>query len=203
MELISRILAPGIFGAEMKDAGQPVLLAPEEEALVAKAAPKRRRDFALGRSCARAALSRLELDCAAIGRDKNGAPLWPEGVAGSITHTTGYAAALVARLGRFSGVGVDAERIGGVTRNLWPRLFDAEECGHLAGLETEEQMRAATLFFSAKEASHKAWGIKSALVFREIHIAPRGDGFTAIRGAENLQGRYAAEGDLILTAAWR
>ena len=202
MELISRILAPGIFGAEMEDAGQPVLLAPEEEALVAKAAPKRRRDFALGRSCARAALSKLGEDRVAIGRDKNGAPLWPEGVTGSITHTSGYAAALVARLGQFSGVGVDAERLGGVTQNLWPRLFDAEEREYLIGLEAEDQTRAATLFFSAKEASHKAWGIKSALVFREIHIAPRGDGFTATRGTENLQGRYAVAGDLMLTAAW-
>ena len=203
MELISRILAPGIFGAEMEDAGQPVLLAPEEEALVAEAAPKRRRDFALGRSCARAALSKLGEDRVAIGRDKNGAPLWPEGVMGSITHTCGYAAALVARLGQFSGVGVDAERLGGVTQNLWPRLFDAEEREYLIGLEAEDQTRAATLFFSAKEASHKAWGIKSALVFREIHIALTGDGFVAKRGAENLQGRYAVAGDLLLTAAWR
>jgi 4'-phosphopantetheinyl transferase EntD len=139
---------------------------------------------------------------AAIGRDKHGAPLWPDGIVGSISHTTGYAAALVARLGQFSGLGVDTERVGGVTRNLWPRLFDAEECDHLIRLEAEGQKRAATLFFSAKEASHKAWGIRSALVFRDIHIAPRGDGFIATRGSESLKGYYAVEGDLILTAAW-
>src|SRR5436190_22544044 len=49
MDLISRILVPGLFGAQMVDADQPVFLAPQEEALVAKAAPKRRREFALGR----------------------------------------------------------------------------------------------------------------------------------------------------------
>ena len=202
MELISRILAPGVFGAEMKDTGQTIGLFPEEEPLMAKAGQKRRRDFALGRACARSALSKLGQDGVAIGRDQNGAPLWPEGVAGSITHTTGYAAALVARLGQISGIGVDAERIGGVTQNLWPRLFDAEECDYLIGLEAEDQKRAAALFFSAKEASHKAWGIKSALVFQEIHVAPRSGGFIATRGAENLQGRYTVEGDLMLTAAW-
>jgi 4'-phosphopantetheinyl transferase EntD len=202
MELMSRILAPGIFGAEMEDVGQKLCSFPAEEMLMAPWGQKRRRDFTLGRSCARAALSKLGHDSVAIGRDKNGAPLWPEGVVGSITHTTGYAAALVARLGQFSGVGVDMERVGGVTQNLWPRLFDAAECDHLIKLETEGQMRAATLFFSAKEASHKAWGIKSALVFREIHIAPKGDGFVATRGSESLEGHYAVVGDLMLTAAW-
>jgi 4'-phosphopantetheinyl transferase EntD len=182
--------------------GQELGSFPAEEMLMEWWGQKRRRDFTLGRSCARAALSKLGHEGAAIGRDKHGAPLWPDGVVGSISHTTGYAAALVARLGQFSGLGVDTERVGGVTRNLWPRLFDAEECDHLIRLETEGQKRAAALFFSAKEASHKAWGIKSALVFRDIHIAPRGDGFVATRGSENLQGRYAVEGDLILTAAW-
>jgi 4'-phosphopantetheinyl transferase EntD len=202
MALMSRILVPGIFGAEMQDVGQELYPFPAEEMLMETWGQKRRRDFALGRACARAALSKLGYDDVAIGRDKNGAPLWPQGVVGSIAHTTGYGVALVARLGQFSGVGVDAERMGGVTQNLWPRLFDAQECDHLIGLEAEGQKRAATLFFSAKEASHKAWGIKSALVFRDIHIAPRGDGFAATRGSESLEGRYAVEGDLILTAAW-
>lgn len=202
MDLMSRILAPGIFGADIEDTGQPVLLAPEEEALVAKAAPKRRREFALGRSCAHKALAALGHDNAVIGRDVHGAPLWPHQVVGSITHTSGYAAALVADARRFSGVGVDAEQLGGVTPNLWPRLFDAEECRHLIGLDIDGQKRAATLFFSAKEACHKAWGIKSALVFREIHIAPKDDGFVATRRDQNLEGRYAIAGGLIVTAAW-
>jgi len=38
MDLISRILAPGLFGAQMVDADQPAFLAPQEEALVAQAA---------------------------------------------------------------------------------------------------------------------------------------------------------------------
>jgi 4'-phosphopantetheinyl transferase EntD len=202
MDLVSRILAPGIFGAEMEDVGQELALFPAEEMLTDGWGQKRRRDFTLGRACARSALSKLGQDRIAIGRDNNGAPLWPEGVVGSITHTTGYAAALVAPLEQFSGVGVDAERVGGVTQNLWPRLFDREECDHLIGLQAEDRTRMATLFFSAKEASHKAWGIKSALVFREIHIALTGDGFTATRGPENLLGRYAVEGDLLLAATW-
>ena len=111
MDLISRILAPGLFGAEMADADQPVFLAPQEDMLVAQAGPKRRRDFALGRACAHAALSTLGHDMAVIGRRENGAPHWPDGVVGSITHTSGYAAALVAEAGHCSA--------SAWTRNAW------------------------------------------------------------------------------------
>lgn len=202
MDLISRILAPGLFGAEMVDADQPLFLTAQEEALVAKAAPKRRREFALGRTCAHAALSQLGQDQAVIGRRENGAPHWPDAVVGSITHTSGYAAALVAQGARFSGVGLDAERVGGVTAHLWPRLFDAGECDVLESLDEEDRKLAATLFFSAKEASYKAWGMKTALSFREIHVTRTDGGFTAARSDASLKGRFAVEGDLLLAATW-
>jgi 4'-phosphopantetheinyl transferase EntD len=202
MGLVARLLAPGIFGAEMADAGQPLAPHAEEEIFVARAAPKRRRDFVLGRACARAALAGLEHGDAVIGQGEGGAPLWPAGIVGSITHTGGYAAALVAEARLFSGVGVDAERVGGVTQELWPRLFDAAERDHLMGLGDESRAIMATLFFSAKETAYKAWRMKGALVFRDIRIAPYADGFIAARSGRTLRGRYAVEGDLILTAAW-
>jgi 4'-phosphopantetheinyl transferase EntD len=202
MDLISRILAPGIFGAQMEDAGQTVFLAPEEEVLVATAAPKRRRDFALGRSCAHAALSVLGHDKAVIGRRNDGAPLWPDGVVGSITHTLGYAAALVADASRLSGIGLDAERVGSVTADLWPRLFAAAERDYLESLDEADRKLAATLFFCAKEACYKAWRMKTALPFREIEVTRTEGGFTAARSDGMLQGRFAVQGDLLLAATW-
>jgi 4'-phosphopantetheinyl transferase EntD len=202
MGLLAQLLAPGIFGAELDDTGQPVALHPDEEVFVAKAAPKRQRDFALGRACAHTALTQLEQGGAAIAMGEGGAPLWPAGIVGSITHTTGYAAALVAEARLFSGLGVDAERVGGVTQDLWPRLFDAAERDHLMGLEGESRAIVATLFFSAKEAAHKAWRVKGALTFRDIRITPEPKGFTAARGEMRLHGRFARQGDLMLTAAW-
>jgi 4'-phosphopantetheinyl transferase EntD len=202
MGLISGILAPGLFGAEMEDVGQPVALHPQEECLVANAAQKRRRDFALGRACARAALSALGQGGAAIGRDENGVPLWPAGIHGSITHTKFYAAALVAEAHHVGGVGVDAERVGSVTPDLWRRLFDSAECDYLMTLDGPQQQIFATMFFSAKEAAYKASGIKGALAFREIHITPQDGGFTASRPGEILRGRYAQQDDLLLTAVW-
>lgn len=202
MDLISRILAPGILGAEMRDAGQTVLLAPEEEALVARAAPKRRRDFALGRACAHQALTALGHDDVVIGRNAGGVPLWPGGVVGSITHTCGYAAALVADARDFSGVGLDAERMGGVTRDIWPKVFGVSERAYLEGLDGDERTLAATLFFCAKEACYKAWGVKGTLPFREISVTRAEHRFTAIWSDRTLAGRFAVQGDLLLAAAW-
>jgi 4'-phosphopantetheinyl transferase EntD len=202
MALLTALLDSDLFGAEIRDRGQPVFLPALEEALVEKAAPKRRREFALGRACARSALEKLGHGGAVIGKGANGAPLWPDGITGSITHTQNYAAALVGETRRFFGIGVDAERVGGVTRDLWPRLFDDAERDHLMSLGETDRLIIATLLFSAKEACYKAWGGRGALAFRDICVMPGNDRFTAVRAGEILQGRYAVDGDLMLTAVW-
>jgi 4'-phosphopantetheinyl transferase EntD len=202
MALVSRILMPGIFGSELEDVGQVFSLAPEEEVLVAEAGTKRRRDFALGRVCAHQALAVLGRDTAVLKRSENGAPLWPNGTVGSITHTAGYAAALVAGAGRISGIGLDAERIGGVSPDIWPRLFGAAERDYLEGLDKEDRSLAATLFFCAKEACYKAWGQEKTLSFRKIQVT-RGDRrFTAIWSGRIFEGHFAVQGDLLLAATW-
>jgi phosphopantetheinyl transferase (holo-ACP synthase) len=58
------------------------------------------------------------------------------------------------------------------------------------------------LFFSAKEACYKAWGGRGALAFRDISVTRANLRFTAVRAGEILQGRYAVDGDLMLTAVW-
>ena len=202
ISLLASLHGPELVGAETEDAGQPVLLFPEEEAMVKNSVPKRRREFALGRACARQALKKMGHPDWVIGRSENGAPVWPENIAGSITHTEGYAAALLGSRQLWSGIGIDAERIGRVTHNLWPRLFDTKERDYLAALEEAPQAVAATLMSSAKEACFKAWGGMGPLMFQEIHVTPQGDGFAAIRADEKLLGRYAVDGDLLVTAAW-
>ncbi|MES2474012.1 MAG: 4'-phosphopantetheinyl transferase superfamily protein [Pseudomonadota bacterium] len=201
---MSRLLAPDMAGSEIADAGQLITIDPGEAVLVAQGGEKHRRDFTLGRFCAHAALAQLGGDCPAIGRRPNGAPDWPASFCGSITHTSGYAAAVAARRSAFVSLGLDAERVGGVTAKLWPRLFDAEECAMLSGLAPQQQPCVATILFSAKEASFKAWSPlgANALSFRDIHIERDGeDGFDAISSAGFLKGRFTVRGDLVLTAA--
>ncbi|MDB5735264.1 MAG: 4-phosphopantetheinyl transferase [Alphaproteobacteria bacterium] len=204
MSLVARILPPGIFAADIEDRGQVVPLHPGEEATVANAGEKRRRDFALGRACARAALAQAGVVDAVIARGEDGKPVWPTGFAGSITHTRGYAAALAARTADFIALGVDAERVGGVTDDLMPRLFDAAERDWLAGLDAARRSVMAAVLFSAKEACFKASAVGKVLAFQSIHIEVQGDALVARQpGLGDLEGRFAVLGDLVLTAFWR
>jgi 4'-phosphopantetheinyl transferase EntD len=72
-------------------------LFPEEKTFIAKAVDKRRREFTTARGCARAALAALGLPPAPIVPGPRGAPQWPTGVVGSITHCAGYCAWALAR----------------------------------------------------------------------------------------------------------
>jgi 4'-phosphopantetheinyl transferase EntD len=197
---LASILAPGLFGAELYDEGQALSLHPDEERAVAGAVEKRRREFALGRTCAHAALAQLKRDAGPITRADDGAPIWPAGIAGSITHTQRYAAAVAAAAGDFAGLGVDAEWVGGVTQDLWPRLFNTGERDELA--RQSDPSRLATILFSAKEACHKA-GRERVLRFHDLSITLSENAFAALRGAETFQGRYAVQDGLVVTAAWR
>jgi 4'-phosphopantetheinyl transferase EntD len=199
--LISRLLVPGLFGAELWDEGQQVSIHPDENVHVAGSAEKRRRDYALGRACARAALEELGYCDAVIAKGDDGAPIWPAGIVGTITHTTGYAAALVGEARNFPNIGIDAERAGGVTEDLWPRLFTAAEQETLRS--HADPMLVATLFFSAKEASYKARVLKGALAFHDIAVSLKGGGFVVTGPDASLSGRYAAEGGVVLAVVWQ
>lgn len=199
--LVSRLLVPGLSGAEIWDEGQAVAVHPDENVHVAGSAEKRRRDFALGRACARAALAEFGHGKAVIAKGADGAPLWPPGLVGSITHTGGYAAALIGESRNFAGIGIDAELAGGVTRDLWPRLFTTAE-QEMLRTQTDPVL-AATRVFSAKEASYKAWALMGALDFREIAVALEEGGFVATGPDGRLRGRHVLEKGVVLVAAWR
>jgi 4'-phosphopantetheinyl transferase EntD len=191
--LLLSLLPAEVCGAELFDTGQAVPLAPEDAALMTGASEVRRRDFALGRACARAALAQAGAP-PAVGRAPHGAPLWPPGFTGSITHTQGYAAAIVARTGDFTGLGVDAERMGRVGEGLHARLFGAQERAWLAG-----RPELATLLFAAKEAAFKSSNPPAgmSLDFQALHIEVDAAGGFAVRGRPG-EGRYVIGGGLAL-----
>ncbi|MDK1493915.1 hypothetical protein QN219_28415 [Sinorhizobium sp. 7-81] len=81
----------------------------EEESAVVSAVESRRREFAIGRTCARSALSKLGFPPCAIPGGPHRAPLWPSGIVGSITHCAGFCAAAVALQEDYVALGIDAE----------------------------------------------------------------------------------------------
>lgn len=78
--------------------------------------------------------------------------MWPAGFSGSISHTSGLTAVVVARTA--GAVGIDLERVGRIDAALWPSVFTPAEM--LSLRRQREHRLAATVLFSAKEAVQKA-----------------------------------------------
>lgn len=127
-------------------------------ASIQRSVAKRQAEFLAGRLCARAALQRLDgLDCIpAIGEDR--APVWPGHISGSITHSTGHAAAIVAHKAQWRGLGMDLENLLELERaeRLAGEILTPAELQRLALIPREQHALLVTLTFSAKESLFKA-----------------------------------------------
>jgi 4'-phosphopantetheinyl transferase EntD len=130
-------------------------LYPAEMALVEGSANKRKTDFSTGRYCARKALEQIGIDYAEILRDSGKQPLWPEGIVGSISHSSLLTGAIVGKSKNIVSVGLDIETIGGVESNMWHLLFLESEQQFLNSLNEEDRNMYPTLLFSLKESFYK------------------------------------------------
>jgi 4'-phosphopantetheinyl transferase EntD len=213
--MIETILPVRVRAAE--EFGHPpgTFMFPEEQASIARAVPKRRSEFAAGRHCAHLALADLGCGPAPIKRADSGAPLWPAGVVGSITHCAGYAASAVGWARDVVALGIDAEPHLALPAGVIDTVALDEEHTELARLTADwPGVCWDRLFFSAKESVYKAWnpitgrwlGFKQAAVMvdadagtfaaRLLTPGPVVDGH---RVAE-FAGRWVVSRELILTS---
>ncbi len=150
----------------------PLLAA--EAVHVASAAPKRQREFAAGRSCARKALHALGIEegSFAIDRREDRTPVWPGGFIGSISHTAGHCAAAVTCEGPILGLGIDAEDGAPLKPAIADRICRPAELAALGALGTHDPLRWAKLVFSAKESFYKAHypRMKTGLGFQDAEL---------------------------------
>lgn len=127
-------------------------------ASIQRSVAKRQAEFLAGRLCARAALQQLDhLDfIPAIGEDR--APVWPGHIRGSITHSTGHAAAIVGHKAQWRGLGMDLENVLSLERaeRLAGEILTADEMQRMALIPREQIALLVTLTFSAKESLFKA-----------------------------------------------
>lgn len=149
-------------------------------------------------------------------RGSQGAPQWPDGVTGSITHCAGYRAAAVALATDVVALGVDAEPNEPLPDAGLLRLIARDE----------EQVRLAELagaspgvcwdrlLFCAKESVYKTWFplARRWLDFEsaDVRIDPHAGTFTArllvpgppVNGAPLalMDGRWLADRGLLVTA---
>jgi 4'-phosphopantetheinyl transferase EntD len=153
--LISRLFPEGVVAADLREPGDPALLLPAEARYLGRAVPKRAREFAAGRLCARRALAEFGIVDFAIEVAGDRQPIWPDSMVGSITHTAGFCAAVVGERRMVGALGLDSEVVGDVNAEIWPRVGVPAETAWLRTLPASQQPAAMTLIFSAKEAFYK------------------------------------------------
>ena len=151
---IASLLPAGFAAVEALGAAEPDALMADEHALVARAVAKRQLELARGRSCARRAMAVLGVEPAAIPSEPGGAPIWPAGLIGSITHCRDYACAAVARAGPWISIGIDAEVLQPIDQPTRELILLPSEQRHVDALG--EDVAWASVIFSAKEALYKA-----------------------------------------------
>ncbi|MFE6054872.1 4'-phosphopantetheinyl transferase [Kitasatospora sp. NPDC056446] len=153
--VLAALLPPHVHCAEAFGAPVAGPLHPSEAAYIRDRSPRRREQFTTARTLARQVLAELGHPPGPLLPGPGGAPQWPAGVAGSITHTHGYTACAVTGTGRYTSLGIDAEPARPLPRGVLDLVGTEGERRRLAALP-EGAAPWDTVLFSAKEAVYKA-----------------------------------------------
>lgn len=176
---------------------------------IERAIERRRREFAAGRRCARLALAELGVHDFPLLPGPDRAPLWPDGIVGSISHCGRVCVAVVASARSIRGLGVDVEVAAPLGRELLSMVCRPDEREALARLAPRPGLDWPKLVFSAKESFYKCRypRLRRFLDFLdvEIQVRPEREGFrarivTEAPAADVPGGRYAVWNGLVFTA---
>lgn len=205
--MIETLLGSFVEAVELRAGGDAVdPLLREERAALGEVPAGRDRTYTAGRHCARRALARLGAAPGPVLIGDDRAPVWPDGVVGSITHCQGYAAAAVARAAEVAALGIDAEPHAPLPAGVLRRVAGA---GDELPVSTG-QVHWDRVLFSAKESVFKAWWPRTRtwLGFGDARVAldPASGRFRAVilisapGGPGALEGRFLVHDGLVLTA---
>lgn len=218
--MIEKILPAGVASDEAFDDSPEAVLYPGEAEVISRAVDKRRREFRTVRHCARQALRQLGLPPVAVLPGKRGAPQWPPGVVGSMTHCGGYRAAAVARGRDLRTLGIDAEPHLPLPAGVLGVIARDEERKRLSELAAADGATCwDRVLFCAKEAVYKAWfplthrwlGFADAAVTISPGTTDPAQGCFSVRllvpgptitgeALTRLEGRWLRGTDLVITA---
>ena len=152
---LASLFPAAVVVAELTTEASTDVLTESELKSISHCAKKRIQDFTRGRACAHEALRQLGFTNFSVLSGEKREPLWPAEIVGSITHTTGFAAAVAARQSQIQSLGIDCEVVESVGRDLWERICTPAEQARLALLPEAEAQKQAALIFAAKEAFYK------------------------------------------------
>jgi 4'-phosphopantetheinyl transferase EntD len=130
-------------------------LHPEEVPATANMAALRRLEYTAGRKAAHGAMDQLSIHDQPVVNGADRAPVWPEGIVGSISHTSDYCVAAAAYSNDIHTVGLDIEPKRALHPELIYQICNREERVWLAEQPVEQQGYLARLIFSAKECAYK------------------------------------------------
>ncbi|WP_406207574.1 4'-phosphopantetheinyl transferase superfamily protein [Kitasatospora sp. NBC_01560] len=212
--MIGELLPASVLVEVAYDDPPQARLEPAEEAVIARAVDSRRREFTTVRHCARLALTRLGVPYRPLVPGLRGAPGWPDGVVGSLTHCAGFRAAAVARATDVTSLGIDAEPALPLPEGVFDAIALPAEQKRIAELLAEQpEIPWDRILFSAKESVYKTWFPLTGLFldFSEADLTLRPDGtFHAellvpgpVVGGHRLgsfAGRWAVRDGLLATA---
>ncbi|MEO1564083.1 MAG: 4'-phosphopantetheinyl transferase superfamily protein [Pseudomonadota bacterium] len=177
-----------ICPSEVASAALPIegsyTLFDSEIAIVQNAVAKRKAEFAAGRAAARAALAKIGLTAQPILKAADRSPVWPNGIAGSITHTPRCAASVACQTSQFASVGLDAETSDPLKPDLRRKVL------------TQSEMAAATAADALTVPNCKLTFVAKEALFKAVHpITKRYFGFHDAEVFLNPDGSWSAKLD--------
>ena len=161
------------------------------------APPERQRQYRAGRYCAQLALEQLGIPKCIPNVTEYGAPAWPEGTVGSITHTLGLVSAAAAIRKRCLGLGLDVEAIASLDKahSLAARAATTSEVFSVMDSAKTDYATAVTLIVAAKHSLYKC-----------LHPQIGGRSFTyldaSVDEAQLPSGRFRARLKVTLSPSW-
>jgi 4'-phosphopantetheinyl transferase EntD len=149
---IDHLVAPGVVvGKRLISDGDERALLPEEADAFASSVVKRRRASGAARIVARELLGQLGCsNTTALPKAASGAPIWPDGIVGSLAHDSQFAIAAVGRRHDVAALGIDIEPAESLPFEL-DLIATPREL-----LKISSYRYIGRLLFTAKEAVYKA-----------------------------------------------
>jgi 4'-phosphopantetheinyl transferase EntD len=139
------------IGHRLISPGDEQALMPEEAAAFAGSVTAVRRASGAARIVARRLLAQAGLEGCALPKSRSGAPIWPPGIVGSMSHDSRVAIAAVAMRREFGALGIDIEPAEDLPAGLLDWVATPRERGEIG-----EDPCQGRLLFAAKEAVYKA-----------------------------------------------
>lgn len=181
-----------------------------EQTSIGKVNSFRLQEFAIGRMHARKALEQMGIFNSEIPKDmQTGAPIWPESVVGSITHShnanKSHVAAIVANASHFSCLGIDTEWIDNFHPSIWSQFLTNQEVRMIQNVSDKERNAYVCKLWALKEAAIKALGNGDMLTWC-VYKAEDAESFELVNSFLNenmaLKGRAVVFQGIVLAVVY-